>query len=40
MNQLHGHLESMRTNTAPLSGLRDAIIGSQAALDLFNGSND
>ncbi|KAJ5281254.1 CENP-A-nucleosome distal centromere subunit CENP-Q [Penicillium angulare] len=40
MKQLHGHLQSMQTNTAPLSGLRDAITRSQAALDLFNGSND
>ncbi|KAJ5729436.1 CENP-A-nucleosome distal centromere subunit CENP-Q [Penicillium malachiteum] len=40
MKQLHGHLQSMQTNTAPLSGLRDALVRSQAALDLFNGSND
>ncbi|KAJ5702999.1 CENP-A-nucleosome distal centromere subunit CENP-Q [Penicillium malachiteum] len=40
MKQLHGHLTSMQTNTAPLSGLRDALVRSQAALDLFNGVND
>ncbi|KAJ5645952.1 CENP-A-nucleosome distal centromere subunit CENP-Q [Penicillium lividum] len=40
MKQLHGHLQSMQTNTAPLMGLRDAITRSQAALDIFAGSND
>ena len=35
MKQLHGHLQSMQTNTAPLAGLRDAITRSQAALDLY-----
>ncbi|KAJ5112677.1 hypothetical protein N7532_000722 [Penicillium argentinense] len=38
MKQLHGHLQSMQSNTAPLAGLRDAITRSQAALDLY--SND
>ncbi|KAJ5758557.1 CENP-A-nucleosome distal centromere subunit CENP-Q [Penicillium odoratum] len=40
MKQLHGHLQSMQTNSAPLMGLRDAITRSQAALDIFAGSND
>ncbi|KAJ5925073.1 CENP-A-nucleosome distal centromere subunit CENP-Q, partial [Penicillium verhagenii] len=40
MKQLHGHLQSMQTNTAPLMGLRDAITRSQAALDIFAGSDD
>ncbi|KAJ5785013.1 CENP-A-nucleosome distal centromere subunit CENP-Q [Penicillium pulvis] len=40
MKQLHGHLQSMQTNTAPLVGLRDAITRSQAALDIFAASND
>ncbi|KAJ6014104.1 CENP-A-nucleosome distal centromere subunit CENP-Q [Penicillium herquei] len=40
VKQLHGHLQSMQTNTVPLSGLRDALVRSQAALDLFNGTND
>ncbi|KAL2872742.1 uncharacterized protein BJX67DRAFT_340252 [Aspergillus lucknowensis] len=34
LKQLNGHLESMRSNTAPLSGLKDAISRSQAALSL------
>ncbi|KAJ5407761.1 CENP-A-nucleosome distal centromere subunit CENP-Q [Penicillium cosmopolitanum] len=38
MKQLHGHLQSMQSNMAPLTGLRDALTRSQAALDLF--SND
>ncbi|KAJ5569425.1 uncharacterized protein N7459_008855 [Penicillium hispanicum] len=40
MKQLHGHLQSMHTNTAPLLGLRDAITRSQAALDLYSDSID
>lgn len=36
IEQLHGHLQSMQSNTAPLAGLRDAIARSQAALTLFN----
>ncbi|KAJ5907407.1 hypothetical protein N7495_000089 [Penicillium taxi] len=40
VKQLHGHLQSMQSNVAPLAGLRDAIIRSQAALDLYSASND
>ncbi|KAJ5172840.1 hypothetical protein N7492_005433 [Penicillium capsulatum] len=40
MKQLHGHLQSMQTNVEPLTGLRDAISRSQAALDLYSESND
>lgn len=40
MKQLHGHLQSMQTNTAPLVGLRDAIARSQAALDLYTIPDD
>lgn len=35
MGQLHNHLQSMQNNTAPLSGLRDVIARTQAALDLL-----
>lgn len=38
LKQLHGHLQSMQSNTAPLTGLSDALARSQAALDLY--SND
>ncbi|CAI7623763.1 unnamed protein product [Penicillium manginii] len=38
MKQLHGHLQSMQSNMAPLTGLKDALTRSQVALDLF--SND
>jgi kinetochore protein Fta7 len=40
MKQLHGHLQSMQSNTTPLAGLREAIIRSQAALDLYTTPND
>ncbi|CAL5869839.1 uncharacterized protein PFLUO_LOCUS4070 [Penicillium psychrofluorescens] len=40
MKQLHGHLQSLQTNTAPLAGLRDAITRSQAALDLYSMPDD
>jgi kinetochore protein Fta7 len=40
MNQLHGHLQSMQSNIAPMAGLSDAITRSQAALDLYLGAND
>ncbi|KAJ5484135.1 hypothetical protein N7539_005931 [Penicillium diatomitis] len=40
MLQLQGHLQSMQTNTAPLDGLSDAIMRSQAALDLLFTSSD
>lgn len=40
MKQLHDHLQSMQTNTAPFAGLKDAIIRSQAALDFYSMSND
>ncbi|OQE31452.1 hypothetical protein PENSTE_c001G00047 [Penicillium steckii] len=38
MKQLHGHLQSMESNITPLTGLREALTRSQAALDLY--SND
>ncbi|KAJ5243363.1 uncharacterized protein N7469_001690 [Penicillium citrinum] len=38
MKQLHGHLQSMQNNITPLTGLREALTRSQAALDLY--SND
>ncbi|KAJ6177750.1 hypothetical protein N7519_008211 [Penicillium mononematosum] len=40
MKQLHGHLQSMQSNTAPFAGLGDAITRSQAALDLYSMPND
>ncbi|KAJ5081880.1 CENP-A-nucleosome distal centromere subunit CENP-Q [Penicillium alfredii] len=40
MKQLHGHLQSMQSNTAPLAGLSDAITRSQAALDLYSIPDD
>lgn len=40
MKQLHGHLQSMQSNTAPFAGLGDAITRSQAALDLYSTPND
>ncbi|KAJ6100204.1 hypothetical protein N7467_001739 [Penicillium canescens] len=40
MKQLHGHLQSMQSNTAPFAGLSEAITRSQAALDLYSVSND
>ncbi|GLI75695.1 hypothetical protein PoHVEF18_003957 [Penicillium ochrochloron] len=40
MKQLHGHLQSMQSNTTPLAGLREAITRSQAALDLYTTPND
>ncbi|KAJ6108672.1 hypothetical protein N7523_009995 [Penicillium sp. IBT 18751x] len=40
MNQLHGHLQSMQSNIAPMAGLSDAITRSQAALDYYSSSND
>ncbi|KAJ5666700.1 CENP-A-nucleosome distal centromere subunit CENP-Q [Penicillium macrosclerotiorum] len=40
IKQLHGHLQSMQANTAPLAGLKDAITRSQAALDLYSMAND
>jgi kinetochore protein Fta7 len=40
MKQLHGHLQSMQSNTAPFAGLGDAITRSQAALDLYSMSKD
>ncbi|KAJ5223833.1 hypothetical protein N7468_008375 [Penicillium chermesinum] len=40
MKQLHGHLQSMQTNIAPLAGLSDAVTRSQAALDLYSSLND
>lgn len=40
MKRLHGHLQSMQTNTAPLAGLKDAITRSQAALEFYSMSND
>ncbi|KAJ5666372.1 CENP-A-nucleosome distal centromere subunit CENP-Q [Penicillium maclennaniae] len=40
MNQLHGHLQSMQSNIAPMAGLSDAITRSQAALDHYSMSND
>ncbi|EAW14084.1 uncharacterized protein ACLA_071170 [Aspergillus clavatus NRRL 1] len=38
LGQLNDHLRSMQNNTAPLAGLKDAIIRSEAALDLFSPS--
>ncbi|OOQ88129.1 putative kinetochore protein fta7 [Penicillium brasilianum] len=40
MKQLHGHLQSMQSNTAPLAGLKEAVTRSQAALDLYSTPND
>ncbi|KAJ5444738.1 CENP-A-nucleosome distal centromere subunit CENP-Q [Penicillium daleae] len=40
MKQLHGHLQSMQSNTATLAGLGEAITRSQAALDLYTTPND
>ncbi|KAF3394334.1 hypothetical protein F1880_004700 [Penicillium rolfsii] len=40
MKQLHGHLQSMQSNTAPLVGLKEAITRAQAALDLYTTPND
>ncbi|KAJ5881488.1 CENP-A-nucleosome distal centromere subunit CENP-Q [Penicillium soppii] len=40
MKQLHGHLQSMQSNTAPFADLSDAITRSQAALDLYSMPND
>ncbi|KAJ5133258.1 hypothetical protein N7476_003510 [Penicillium atrosanguineum] len=40
MNQLHGHLQSMQSNTAPMAGLSEAITRSQAALDHYSTPND
>ncbi|CRL26235.1 unnamed protein product [Penicillium camemberti] len=40
MKQLHGHLQSMQSNTAPFAGLGDAITRSQTALDLYPMPND
>lgn len=40
MKQLHGHLQSMQANVAPLAGLGDAVSRSQAALDLYSASDD
>ncbi|KAJ5123883.1 CENP-A-nucleosome distal centromere subunit CENP-Q [Penicillium bovifimosum] len=40
IKQLHGHLRSMQSNTAPFTGLADAITRSQAALDLYSMPND
>ncbi|KAJ6150512.1 CENP-A-nucleosome distal centromere subunit CENP-Q [Penicillium samsonianum] len=40
MKQLHGHLQSMQSNTAPFAGLGDAVTRSQAALDLYSMPND
>ncbi|PYH78014.1 hypothetical protein BO82DRAFT_169521 [Aspergillus uvarum CBS 121591] len=34
LEQLHDHLKSMQNNTTPLTGLRDAVAKSQAALSL------
>ncbi|RAL17743.1 uncharacterized protein BO97DRAFT_402250 [Aspergillus homomorphus CBS 101889] len=34
LKQLNGHLKSMQNNTAPVTGLRDAVARSQAALSL------
>lgn len=36
MKQLHGHLQSMQSNTVPFAELGDAITRSQAALDLYS----
>ncbi|CAG8897023.1 unnamed protein product [Penicillium egyptiacum] len=40
MKQLHGHLQSMQSNTSPFARLGDAITRSQAALDLYTMLND
>ncbi|BDD60757.1 hypothetical protein MPDQ_004663 [Monascus purpureus] len=40
ITQLQDHLQSMQRNAAPLSGLRNAIARSQAALNLFEMSED
>ncbi|GFF26263.1 kinetochore protein fta7 [Aspergillus udagawae] len=36
LNQLNGHLKSMQNNVAPLTGLKDALTRSEAALSLFS----
>ncbi|GES57079.1 kinetochore protein fta7 [Aspergillus terreus] len=40
LKQLNGHLRSMQNNTAPLTGLKDAITRSDAALSLTSLSMD
>ncbi|GAQ06537.1 hypothetical protein ALT_3858 [Aspergillus lentulus] len=36
LKQLNGHLKSMQTNVAPLTGLKDALTRSETALNLFS----
>ncbi|EAW18791.1 uncharacterized protein NFIA_087470 [Aspergillus fischeri NRRL 181] len=36
LKQLNGHLKSMQNNVAPLTGLKDALTRSEAALSLFS----